>query len=143
MMTLFKNRGQTFLEVLVTVLFISFSVIALIRFQTYLAYDNSLAQQKSEAIILASQELEQLRTYQTLNNISGYTSYQSIATGNSSVTGSNATYAVSWVVTSYTNPTYKTANVTVSWTDRYNNAQSIQMVSDIPGIDPPNSATIM
>lgn len=143
MMTLSKNRGQTFIEVLITALFISFSVIALIRFQTYLAYDNSLARQKSEAIILASKELEQLRTYQVLNTQAGFTSYQSIATGNSSVTGMNATYAVSWVVTPYTNPTYKAVNVTVSWTDRYNNSQSIQMSSNIPGIDPTNSATIM
>lgn len=138
-----KNRGQTLIEVLVSVLFISFCVIALLRFQTYLAYDNSLAEQKARAVILATQELEQLRSFQVLNNVTGYTSYQSIASGSSSYTGNTTTYTITWTVTSYTNPTYKTASVTVSWTDRYNNNQSIQMVSDIPGIDPPNSAIVM
>lgn len=136
-------QGQTLIEALITIVFISFCVIALIRFQTYLMYDNSLAQQKSEAIILATQEIEQLRSFQVLNTTSGYTAYQSIATGSSSVTGTSATYSLAWTVTANTNPTYKNVSVTVSWTDRYNTTQSIQLVSNIAGIDPPNSAIVM
>lgn len=141
--TLNGTSGQTLIETLVTLLFIAISVIALIRFQNYLAYDTSLAQQKAEATILALKEIETLRDFQVLNNTSGYTSYQSIASGSSSTTGANATYTITWTVSSYTNPTYKNIDVTVTWTDRYNNSQSVELVTNVAGIDPSTSSTIM
>jgi type IV pilus assembly protein PilV len=135
--------GQTLIEVLVTVVFISISVIALIRFQSYLSYDNSLSQQKADAITLAQSTIEQLRDFQVLNNTSGYTSYQSIASGSSSSTGTSATYTVTWTVTAYTNPTHKAIDVTVSWTDRQGTAQSVRLITDVAGIEPANSAAVM
>lgn len=137
-----KLLGQTLIETMVTLLFISVSVIALIRFQNYLSYDNSLSQQKSEATLLGQQKIEQLRDFQYLNDTSGYTSYQSIATGSQTTTGVNATYTLAWTVTSFTNPTYKNVDLTVSWTDRYNTAQSIRLTTRIAGIEPSLSATI-
>ena len=139
----FQNEGQTLIEVMITVAFIAISAIALVRFQNDLAYDNSYAQQKSEAIILATKQMETLRDYQVLNNTSGYTSYQSIASGSSTVTGVNASYSLSWTVTPYINPTYKTLDVTVSWTDRYNNTQSVELTSTVAGLDPTNSSDVM
>lgn len=136
-------RGQTLIEVMIAMLFIAIAAVALIRFQNYLAYDNSLAQQMNEAKILAVKEIETLRNFQVLNNTSGYTSYQGIASGSSTSTGSTATYTVTWTVTSHTNPTYKNVDVSVSWTDRYNNNQSVQLSTDIAGIDPQNSSSIM
>ena len=138
-----KHNGQTLVEVMITVVFIAVSAVALIRLQNTLAYDNSYAQQKSEALILATKQMETLRDYQVLNNTSGYTSYQSIASGSSTVTGVNASYSLTWTVSSHTNPTYKTLDVTVSWTDRYNNAQSVQLTSNVAGLDPTNSSNIM
>lgn len=138
-----NQRGQTLVEVLVTLLFIAAGVIALIRFQNYLAYDTSLSQQKADATILATKQLETLRDFQVLNTTSGYTSYQSIASGSSSSTIGNTTYTVTWTVTPYTNPTYKNVSISVSWTDRYSTAQTLRLISNIAGIDPSNSASIM
>lgn len=143
MIMIHKQNGQTLIEVMITVAFIAISAIALIRFQNTLAYDNSYAQQKSEAVILASKQMETLSDFQVLNNTGGYTSYQSIASGTSTVTGVNATYSLSWTVVPHVNPTYKTVDVTVSWTDRYNNSQSVQLSSNIAGIDPANTTAIM
>lgn len=137
------HNGQTLIEVMVTVLFMAIAVIALIRFQNYLAYDSMLTRQKNDATLLATEKLESLRYFQVLNNTSGYTSYQSIATGNSTSTVGNTTYTLNWTVTSYTNPTYKNVNVVVSWTDRNSLSQSIQMSSDIAGIDPSTSGSVM
>lgn len=138
-----KQVGQTLIETLVTVLILALGVIALIRFQNYLSYDTSLAQQKGTATLLAASQLESLKDFQVLNNTSGYTSYQSIASGNSTVTGVTATYTITWTVTTNVNPTYKTIKVTVGWTDRYGTAQSVVLVSDVAGIDPSNSAVII
>lgn len=135
--------GQTLIEALVTILFISISVIALIRFQNYLSYDNSLSQQKADAITLAQSTIENLRDFHVLNNTSGYTSYQSIASGTSSSTGTTATYTITWTVTASTNPTHKEIDVTVSWTDRRGTAQSVRLISDVAGIEPANSAAVM
>ena len=138
-----KDRGQTLIEALVTMVFIAVTVIALIRFQNYLSYENSLSQQKGDATVLAQSKVESLRDFQVLNNTSGYTSYQGITSGTSTTAGSTATYTVSWTVTSSTNPTHKAIDVTVTWTDRRGTSQSVRLISDVAGIEPANSAAVM
>lgn len=138
-----RNNGQTLVETLVTLVFIAIGVIALIRFQNYLSYDNSLSQQKGEATTIAQSQIETLTEFQVLNNTAGYTSYQSIASGTSSVTGTNATYTVTWTVTTTASPSYKAIDVTVSWTDRRATAQSVRLISYVAGIEPSNSAAVM
>ena len=137
------NNGQTLIEALITLVFIAVTVIALIRFQNYLSYDNSLTHQKATATTIAQSQIETLIDYQVLNNTTGYTSYQSIASGTSSVAGNTATYSVSWTITSTTNPTYKSIDVTVSWTDRSGTAQSVRLITNVAGIEPANSAAVM
>ncbi len=137
------NHGLTLIEVLITLVLISFSVIALIRFQSYLVYDNSVVQQKNDAIILATKQQETLRDFQVLHNTTGYTSYQSIASGSANIVNTTTTYSLAWTVTPFTNPTYKLIDIIVSWADRYNNYQSMRMITIVAGIDPSNSAVIM
>lgn len=138
-----RSQGQTLVETLITVLFIGLGVLALIRFQNYLNYDSSLAQQRSTAARLAESQLETIKDFHVLNNTTGYTSYQSITTGSSTVTGTTATYTVSWTVTPFTNPTYKNVDINVTWTDRNGSNQSVRLVTNIAGVDPGNSAAIM
>lgn len=137
-----NQKAQTLIETLISLLIIVIGVLALIRFQTYLSYDNSLAQQKMEATILAAKQLETLRDYQVLNNTSGYTSYQSIASGSGSTSGVNASYTVSWTVNSFTNPSYKTLDVTVTWLDRNGGSQSVRLVDYVAAIDPSTTASV-
>lgn len=138
-----KTRGLTLVEMMITLLLIGISVIALVRLQNYLAYTTSVTQQKGDALVLAIQKQESLRDFQVLNNQNGYTSYQSIASGSSTSAGATTTYTTAWTVTSNANPTYKTIDITVSWTDRYNGSQSIRLVTKVAGIDPANSAAVM
>lgn len=136
-------QGLTLIETLVTLVFISIAVISLIRFQNYLSYDNSLSQQKGDATILAQSTLDSLSDFQVYNNTAGYTSYQSIASGTSTSVGTTTTYTITWTVSSNTNPTYKTINVTVSWTDRRGTSQSVSLVRRVAGIEPAKSAAVM
>lgn len=138
-----KSKGQTLVEALVTLLFIAIGVIALVRFQNYLAYDNALSRQKADATAIAQSQLETLRDFQVLNNTTGYTSYESITSGNTTVSGSSATYTVVWNVTTNTDPDYKDVTVTVSWTDKNGISQSVVLTSRIAGIEPANSAAVM
>jgi type IV pilus assembly protein PilV len=139
-MTKANAQGQGLIEVMMTVLIIAGCVLALARFQSYLAYSNSLANQQYTATQLAYSKIESLRDYSAL---SGTNSYANIASGTSTTTGTTATYTLTWTVTSFTNPTYKTIDITVSWNDRYGTSRSVRLVSRISSIDPGYSSTIM
>jgi len=139
-----RQKGQGLIETLVALLIISGGVIALIQFGKTLAYNNSISQQQAEATILGTNQIESMRNFGVINNTAGYTSYQSIATGSSTANGANTTYSLSWTVTtSSTTPTYKTVNMTVSWTDLQGGAQSLTLTSIITGIDPALQANII
>ncbi len=143
-MTYLKQKGQGLIETVIALLIISGGVVALIQFEHNLSYSNSIAQQQAEATILAVSKIESMRNFGVINNTSGYTSYQSIASGSSTSNGSNATYSLTWTVTtSTTTPTYKTVDLTVSWTDLNGTAQSIELTSIILGTDPATQASVI
>lgn len=134
--------GEGLIEIMLTLLLIGVGVVALMRFQNYLAYSNSVSKQQSEASLLALSQIESLRDYQVLNTLSGYYAYQDIDTGSSTATGTDASYALSWTVTPYTNPTYKTIDISVSWTDRRGDSQSTRLITHVARIDPATEADI-
>lgn len=137
-----RQQGQGLIETLMIVLFISISIVALLRFQHYLNYSTSYTQQQITANILATDKIEALRNFQVINTTAGYAAYQDIASGSSSTTIGNATYSLSWTVSANTNPAYKTVNVTVTWTDLQGVSQTLTLTSRIAGIDPSVSALI-
>lgn len=135
-----KINGQGLIEVMMTLLIIAVSILALLRFQNYLAYSNNLTNQKSIAYQLALTEIETLRDYSALT---GANSYANIASGSSSQTLAGATFTITWTVTANVNPTYKKIDVNVTWTDQYGGSQSTRLISDVSQTDPSFSSTIM
>jgi prepilin-type N-terminal cleavage/methylation domain-containing protein len=138
-----KQKGTSLIEVLVTLVIIAMGVAALVRFQNYLSYHSDLTQQKGDALSLAVNQIESLRNFQYINTTAGFAAYQDIASGNSTATIGNTTFAVTWAVTTNTSPAYKTINVSVSWTDRYANTNSINLVSNIAEVNPSTAASVM
>jgi Tfp pilus assembly protein PilV len=138
-----KISGEGLIEIMIALLIMAGCVIALLRFQLSVVYNDSISQQRSEANLLAIKRLEILRDFQVLSTQSPYAAYQDIVSGVSTVVGSGATYTVTWTVTNYSNPTYKNLNVNVTWTDRYNVSVSVLMISNVAGIDPKQSAVII
>ncbi|MDR3491226.1 MAG: hypothetical protein P4M12_04180 [Gammaproteobacteria bacterium] len=136
-------RGEGLVETMIAFLIIAGSVVALTRFQSGVSYSDSVTAQQSEATILAHSKLESLRDYQVINTQSPYAAYQGIVSGTSTSTGTNATYTLTWTVTTFTNPSYKNISVVVSWTDRYGVAQSVQLVTRVGSIDPATSGVII
>ncbi len=76
------------MKTLIVVVMILGSVVALMRFQSNLAYSDSISQQQSDATLLALNQIETLRDFNVISNQSPYTSYQGIASGTNTVTGS-------------------------------------------------------
>jgi type IV pilus assembly protein PilV len=137
------QQGQGLIEILITAVVIIIAVVALLNFQGNLAYNDSLVQARALATTLAEQKIEQLRDFNVLTTQSPYTAYQNIASGSSTYAGPTTTYTITWTVTTVASPSYKTLNVTVSWTDRRGISQSVQLVTDVAGIAPVISATVM
>ena len=139
-----QQRGQGLIESLITMVIIFGTVVALMSFQSTLAYNDSLTAEQADATQLAVNELETLRDFQVLNVTGGYTAYASIASGHTTHTGLDTTYTITWTVTKFTSPaTYANIAVVVTWSDRRNVAQSITLVTRVAGIDPTNSSSIM
>jgi Tfp pilus assembly protein PilV len=130
------QRGQGLIEALMIAVFVGVNVMALISLQNYLTYTTSLAQQQSNANLLAESEIELLRDFGVLNTTSGYTAYQQIVTNSSSSTLGNTTYTLNWTVTPASGLAYVTVSVSVSWTDRRGLAQSARLITNIAGVDP-------
>lgn len=137
------TTGQTLIETLITILFLAVSVVVLVRYQGFLAWNNTLSRQKSYAVSLAFSKMEQLVFIQTLNTTAGYSAWQDIASGTSSYSGTNATYTLTWTVTTNASPSYKTIDIVVSWTDTQGNAQSVRQDTIIAGINPQLSGAII
>lgn len=138
-----QQKGQGLIEALIAFVIIAISVVALIRFQSGLAFRDSLAQQQSDATLLATAKIESLRDFHVLAPQSPYIAYQSMASGTSSSIGTSATFTIAWTVTTTASPSYKTIDVIVSWLDRRAVARSIRLVTIVAGIEPSFSATVM
>lgn len=135
------QRGATMVEALVAFLVLAFGLLAIAGFQVTLSRNSDLAKQRSEAMRLAQERLEELRTFQSL---AGYNTLANQAAANVTGYATNTTYSIASAITGYTdpNPDYKTVVVTVSWTDRVGATQTVTLNSTIAGIDPRQSGRL-
>jgi Tfp pilus assembly protein PilV len=138
-----QQSGQGLIEILIVSVIIIISSVALIQFQAMISYRDSLALQRSDATVLALQKIESLRDFQVLNTQTPYAAYSDIASGTGTSVGTNTTFTLTWTVT--TNVTYssKMIDVTVSWNDIRNIAQTITLSTEVAGLQPVFSATVL
>lgn len=141
--SLHKQQGQGLLEILIVAVIIVISCLSLMKFQAVLSYKDSLALQRSDATIMALTEIESLRDFQVLTTQTPYTAYSNIVSGTSTTTGVNATYTVTWTITTVAAPSYKVINVAVTWTDIRGVAQAVNLTTNVAGIVPVFSATVL
>lgn len=132
-------RGFALLEVLVAAAVLGFGLLAVGRLQFNLFGSSDLAKQRSEAVQLGEQKLEELRSYSLLATYQGYGSSSDTVTP----TNASAAYTRTWTiapsavtVVGGTYPVYKDVTMTVSWTSRSNTSESVQMNSIIAMADP-------
>lgn len=137
MKALYKKpaHGFALIEALVTLMVVSFGMLAIAGFQTTLSLNADVAKQRTEATRLAQQKMEELRTF---NNLATYgNSMVSSTTGTQQTITTNATFTRTWGITSAGTPdTGRTVAVTVAWTDRAGNAQEVKLLSHVSASDP-------
>ena len=146
-----RRCGVSLIEALVALAVMAFGMLSLVGVQATLRLNSDVAKQRTEAIRIATEELENLRLFTTLNPVNGQAmpswseiANRSVAAYSQAGNVGNTSYRVERTVA--TDPTdlinLKTVSVKVVWTDRTNVAQSISAQTVLTGFEPGLSALL-
>lgn len=113
------HRGFTLIEALIALLVVAFGMLVVAGMQLTLNRNAEVARQRSEATRLAQEQIESLRSYNSIQAGAGLVAWNSIASGTDSPTAdTNTTFTRTWTVGGSTADTMRSLSVTVNWTDR-------------------------
>jgi hypothetical protein len=124
-------------------------MLAVIGMQSTLRLNGDLAKQRSEAVRIAQDHIEEWRGFVTIPNTLNKMAYVDIVTGTASVTGINATYNIARsvvdepVVAGTVGAARKTLEVEVTWVDRTSENQSVILSTVIAGVEPELEGSIL
>ncbi|MBC7993859.1 MAG: hypothetical protein H7Z15_11520 [Rhizobacter sp.] len=127
-----RQRGISLVEALVGVLLLSLGLLGALRMQSWLRLNGDVAGQRTEAVRLAQQDLEQLRGF------ADQAAFQTIASQRSE--GTESPFTLDRNVVAHT--ALKVSLVSVSWQDRSGATQTVQLHSSINGLAPVYSAAL-
>lgn len=155
-------KGFSLVEVMITLVILSFGLLSLIKFDIQLLSSSASAKRQVEAIHLAKDKLEEFRNVNSLAN-PGYR-YEDIVSGEDVVefneedlSSPSTTFLREWVVTENTSIGYKQVAILVSWEGRSNESLentsitlngvigktlpelSVALVTSVPEITPPQN----
>ncbi|MCK5090951.1 MAG: prepilin-type N-terminal cleavage/methylation domain-containing protein, partial [Gammaproteobacteria bacterium] len=144
-----NSRGFTMAEALVGLVILALGLLSLARFQTSLVESSGLTKARTAAINFGQDKVEELRNLinkgdfievDTSTESYTYSSGSLIAAGSDTRTGVNAIYTREWNIsntpTASNDPDRVNIDVTVTWTDATNTAQSIKLSSIVAWLDP-------
>lgn len=142
-----RQRGVSLLEALVAMAVMAVGAVAVVGLQATLRSNGDIAKQRSEAMRLAQEQLEQWRGFQSLSTTAGVVDWSDLQSfTEAGIVGANATYTRDVVVTSRgaldDDPLSKTVHVTVSWQDRTGQDQSLVLNTMIAGVHPELGGTL-
>jgi type II secretory pathway pseudopilin PulG len=146
-----RQRGVTLIEALVALLVMSFGMLALVGLMSNLRFGADLAKQRSEAMRIARQEIALARDYSVLVkppgaplSVMAYTDIVSFQQPQPRTPpDSNTTYFVNRAVSPLpTGGDGVFVRVSVTWTDRANNQQTVNLDTVIARVDPVFSAAL-
>lgn len=135
-----RTRGISLVEALVALAVMAFGTLAVLGVQTSLRLNGDIAKQRSEAVRIAQETLEAMRSFQSLDDYdNGIASADDQAVQGYAT--ANATYTVTTRVTDTavadaTHPRRKGVVVEVDWLDRTGQAQRVQLNGLIEGTLP-------
>ena len=136
------QRGSSLMEALVALAVMAVGMVGLVASQSPLRQASDVARQRSEAVRIAQAEIERLRAFTALAGPGG-ASYADMADATTTLVGTNATFTRTTHIEAMAAPRPGTAlSVAVSWTDRTDQRQGIQLATLIAGIAPELAGTL-
>lgn len=146
-----SEGGFTLIESLVAMLVISVGMLGVVKLQSVISYNADVAKQRSEAVRLAQEKLECLRSFSqivtaaaTVANCNGelkVLAWNDLATAADPANPltssySNSSFTRNWAVAGTSADPLRALSVTVQWTDRAEQPQSVTFNSVIAKSDP-------
>lgn len=158
-----RMSGFSLIEALIAFLIIGVGLLGAAKMQALLSTDSAVSQQRDEAVVVAQDLIERFRGYSALPTTSGQVAYADIvdSTTAETVSGINASYSRSWTVeeccidqSSLGNACpaancgsnamrWKNLSVDVSWTDKGNTTNSINLTTKISRLAPAQDAALL
>ena len=142
-----RQLGTTLLEALIAILVLSFGALAMARLHIHLRLSSDTSRQRSEAVRLAQEDLEQLRAFSVIAPEGTARSYSEIVNtrrmiGSTTGYASNTPYELVRHVVDAGVPQARAVLISVSWTDRAGGAQQIALDTMISRSDPVHSGAL-
>jgi Tfp pilus assembly protein PilV len=141
-----RQQGVSLIEALVALAVMAFGMIGLVGVQSTLRSNSDVAKQRSEAVRLAQEAVEEWRSFAVLETHPTALDYTDIVVGDTvdpDIAQFNATYTRTRSVALLETPQRgKTLSVKVDWTDRTGRAQQISMSTVLTEVAPELGATL-
>lgn len=144
-----KQFGFSILEALVAVVIMGFGILSLAGMQVSMSRNADDAKQRTEAVRLAQEKIEALRSYTGISStLVGQATTSGLALNwNALVNGSeslnlnstNATYTRTWTLGGNVADAMRGLTVDVGWTDRAGEVQTVSLSSILSKTDPKDS----
>lgn len=143
-------RGVSLIEALLALAVMAFGMLAVVGLQSTLRHNGDQSRQRTEALRLAQDAVEQWRAYSVLDTTANRTAYADIVTpaGDETIAGANATYTLRRIVSTDDSVAgtedvrRKILIVEVSWDDRTNERQTVRLNALINETAPEFAATV-
>lgn len=142
-----RTAGVSLIEALLALVVMSLGMLAVVGVQATLRANGDLSRQRAEAVRLAQESLETWRTFTSVTAVAAVQDFTDITNDVVTVTpaGANASYRITRQVAAVPasgSPPMRTFSVTVDWTDRAGENQSVQLFSSIARVAPSLAASL-
>jgi prepilin-type N-terminal cleavage/methylation domain-containing protein len=129
------ERGFTLIESLVSMLVMAGGLFGLLATQTMLARHADLARQRAEAVRLAQERVENLRSYTMIATTEGHLAWDDLDDGTDEIE-TNAAFTRTWTVAGSPDDPLRQVDVMLNWVDRDGQPQTVTMRTVISQTDP-------
>lgn len=130
-----RQGGFSLIEAMVGAVILAVVVVALTRLQTTMLADSGESRNKTHALNMANEKLEEMRTF------SRYDLFKGLSGGNDTVSAQGATLTRRWSVTDQGG--YLLTRVIVDWTDSRGASQTVELTSFVNETDPVRSGKVL
>src|SRR5450631_2623779 len=135
-----RQRGVSLLESLVAFVVLAGSTVAVGQLQSQLRLTGDIARERSEAVRLGEEAMEDLRSFAVVDAASAPRSYDAIVDGavtvRAGIDAGHASYRIERRIDDTVVSGAKAASITVRWNDRDGAAREIVLNSLIAGVGP-------
>lgn len=140
-----RDRGVSLIEALVALAVMAFGMLGVVGMQSTLRFNSDIAKQRSEAVRIVQETVEQRRNFSTISALAGHSDFDAIVSrATVAMAGTNATFTVSETATTDSEAApMKTLVIGAAWQDRTDQTQLAQVTTIISRSSPAISAALV